>query len=156
MKCNLSFTSGCTQCSTEGDMHSEGVETPEHCQVGRCSLHYEYVCVAQHLSGLPCGLVVRIPGFHPGGPGSIPGMGNLFALFVHHSLSPLSTAIPPPHPPLSFSLLLALLLFFFRLLDVLHRSLRLTMVFEYCDQVGSNVYSVRFYELIFTVCMSFC
>ena len=23
----------------------------------------------------PCGLVVRIPGFHPGGPGSIPGMG---------------------------------------------------------------------------------
>ena len=30
------------------------------------------------------------------------------------------------------------------------------MVFEYCDQVGSNVYSVRFYELIFTVCMSFC
>ena len=131
-------------------MHSEGVETPEHCQVGRCSLHYEYVCVAQHLSGLPCGLVVRIPGFHPGGPGSIPGMGSLFALFVHHSLSPLSTAIP-----LSPSLFLSLS-FFFRLLDVLHRSLRLTMVFEYCDQVGSNVYSVRFYELIFTVCMSFC
>ncbi|GIY52197.1 hypothetical protein CEXT_184811 [Caerostris extrusa] len=27
---------------------------------------------------LPCGLVVRIPGFHPGGPGSIPGMGRWF------------------------------------------------------------------------------
>ena len=26
----------------------------------------------------PDGLVVRIPGFHPGGPGSIPGMGNFF------------------------------------------------------------------------------
>ncbi|GIX90164.1 hypothetical protein CEXT_791281 [Caerostris extrusa] len=25
---------------------------------------------------VPCGLVVRIPGFHPGGPGSIPGMGR--------------------------------------------------------------------------------
>ena len=29
----------------------------------------------------PCGLVVRIPGFHPGGPGSIPGMGTFFFLF---------------------------------------------------------------------------
>ena len=27
---------------------------------------------------LPYGLVVRIPGFHPGGPGSIPGVGNAF------------------------------------------------------------------------------
>ena len=27
---------------------------------------------------LPCGLVARIPGFHPGGPGSIPGMGICF------------------------------------------------------------------------------
>ena len=27
---------------------------------------------------LPYGLAVRIPGFHPGGPGSTPGMGNLF------------------------------------------------------------------------------
>ena len=24
----------------------------------------------------PYGLAVRIPGFHPGGPGSTPGMGN--------------------------------------------------------------------------------
>ena len=27
---------------------------------------------------IPFGLVVRIPGFHPGGPGSIPGMGSFF------------------------------------------------------------------------------
>ena len=30
----------------------------------------------------PFGLVVRIPGFHPGGPGSIPGVGmRLFFFF---------------------------------------------------------------------------
>ena len=28
------------------------------------------------ISDLPYGLVVRIPGFHPGGPGSIPGVGT--------------------------------------------------------------------------------
>ena len=27
---------------------------------------------------IPDGLGVRIPGFHPGGPGSIPGLGVLF------------------------------------------------------------------------------
>ena len=27
-----------------------------------------------------CGLVVRIPGFHPGGPGSIPGIGTTLFL----------------------------------------------------------------------------
>ena len=27
---------------------------------------------------LPYGLAVRIPGFHPGGPGSTPGMGTLY------------------------------------------------------------------------------
>ena len=27
-------------------------------------------------SSLPYGLAVRIPGFHPGGPGSTPGMGT--------------------------------------------------------------------------------
>ncbi len=32
---------------------------------------------------LPFGLVVRIPGFHPGGPGSIPGVGISFLLFCH-------------------------------------------------------------------------
>ena len=30
---------------------------------------------------IPHGLVARIPGFHPGGPGSIPGMGDMFFLF---------------------------------------------------------------------------
>ena len=27
---------------------------------------------------IPCGLVARISGSHPGGPGSIPGMGEIF------------------------------------------------------------------------------
>ena len=30
------------------------------------------------ISAIRCGLVVRIPGFHPGGPGSIPGTGTIF------------------------------------------------------------------------------
>ena len=29
-----------------------------------------------------CGLVVRIPGFHPGGPGSIPGTGTVIFVIV--------------------------------------------------------------------------
>ena len=32
---------------------------------------------------IPFGLVVRIPGSHPGGPGSIPGMGKFFFLAVN-------------------------------------------------------------------------
>ena len=41
---------------------------------------------------VPFGLVVRIPGFHPGGPGSIPGVGRpIFFLLL--SLYP---GIPPP------------------------------------------------------------
>ena len=37
---------------------------------------------------VPFGLVVRIPGFHPGGPGSIPGMGTIcFFPFLYHTLS---------------------------------------------------------------------
>ena len=35
---------------------------------------------AIHFSQVPDGLGVRIPGFHPGGPGSIPGLGVLFDL----------------------------------------------------------------------------
>ena len=31
---------------------------------------------------IPCGLVARISGFHPGGPGSIPGKGETFLLFI--------------------------------------------------------------------------
>ena len=30
---------------------------------------------------IPYGLVVRIPGFHPGGPGSIPGVGTFNIFF---------------------------------------------------------------------------
>ena len=45
------------------------------CQVGNTlspSLPFLATCPA----AFPFGLVVRIPGFHPGGPGSIPGMGT--------------------------------------------------------------------------------
>ena len=36
------------------------------------------------MQDLPFGLVVRIPGFHPGGPGSIPGVGSyiFFPFFI--------------------------------------------------------------------------
>ena len=36
----------------------------------------QFFCVATQL--FPYGLAVRIPGFHPGGPGSTPGMGSAF------------------------------------------------------------------------------
>ena len=37
---------------------------------------------------VPYGLAVRIPGFHPGGPGSTPGMGkgNFFRIKCHDRL----------------------------------------------------------------------
>ena len=35
------------------------------------------------ISAVPFGLVVRIPGFHPGGPGSIPGVGSYSFFFFH-------------------------------------------------------------------------
>ena len=35
-------------------------------------------CFIIVLRGIPYGLAVRIPGFHPGGPGSTPGMGIHF------------------------------------------------------------------------------
>ena len=35
-------------------------------------------------SQVPDGLGVRIPGFHPGGPGSIPGLGVLFCIHKLH------------------------------------------------------------------------
>ena len=31
---------------------------------------------------IPYGLAVRIPGFHPGGPGSTPGMGKTIVVFI--------------------------------------------------------------------------
>ena len=38
---------------------------------------YESLCSYTPLRlSLPYGLAVRIPGFHPGGPGSTPGMGT--------------------------------------------------------------------------------
>ena len=33
-------------------------------------------------TSVPHGLVARIPGSHPGGPGSIPGVGNTFSIFL--------------------------------------------------------------------------
>ena len=45
------------------------------------SCKYQNTCIDMGaVEGLPYGLVVRIPGFHPGGPGSIPGVGTLFFL----------------------------------------------------------------------------
>ena len=35
-------------------------------------------------SQIPYGLAVRIPGFHPGGPGSTPGMGKTKFFFLSH------------------------------------------------------------------------
>ena len=37
------------------------------------------------VSTFPYGLAVRIPGFHPGGPGSTPGMGRICVLFFFFS-----------------------------------------------------------------------
>ena len=34
--------------------------------------------MSQAIREIPYGLAVRIPGFHPGGPGSTPGMGTQF------------------------------------------------------------------------------
>ena len=36
---------------------------------------------ASHAGQIPYGLAVRIPGFHPGGPGSTPGMGTAAPFF---------------------------------------------------------------------------
>ena len=35
-----------------------------------------YICYKRSSATVLHGLVVRIPGFHPGGPGSIPGVGT--------------------------------------------------------------------------------
>ena len=46
-----------------------------------------------HFHEIPYGLAVRIPGFHPGGPGSTPGIGihflsaqtlQVFLFFIHN------------------------------------------------------------------------
>ena len=41
-------------------------------------IHIHSLVFITHLRGIPYGLAVRIPGFHPGGPGSTPGMGTPF------------------------------------------------------------------------------
>ena len=40
--------------------------------------------ISERCGQFPYGLAVRIPGFHPGGPGSTPGMGTLsnFTFFL--------------------------------------------------------------------------
>ncbi|KRZ72310.1 hypothetical protein T10_1279 [Trichinella papuae] len=35
------------------------------------------------ISNIPCGLVARICGFHPQGPGSIPGMGKISLCYFY-------------------------------------------------------------------------
>ncbi|KRZ03572.1 hypothetical protein T11_5427 [Trichinella zimbabwensis] len=35
------------------------------------------------ISHIPCGLVARICGFHPQGPGSIPGMGKISLCYFY-------------------------------------------------------------------------
>ncbi len=42
-------------------------------------------CDNQYAAPIPCGLVVRIRGFHPRGPGSIPGTGIKFLLLYWQS-----------------------------------------------------------------------
>ena len=49
-----------------------------------CMHTYKYRFNLPHNHQVPFGLVVRIPGFHPGGPGSIPGMGSFCFLTAAH------------------------------------------------------------------------
>ena len=39
-----------------------------------------FIRIDMRVASVPDGLGVRIPGFHPGGPGSIPGLGEFLAL----------------------------------------------------------------------------
>ena len=40
-----------------------------------------YSKIEPSLTAIPRGLMARIPGFHPGGPGSIPGVGEQLLFF---------------------------------------------------------------------------
>ena len=56
------------------------------------NLIFNYICViiitfSRFVASIRYGLVVRISGSHPDGPGSIPGIGNSF---LHSNFSPLS------------------------------------------------------------------
>ena len=44
-------------------------------------LHVLLMNTGKSLIEIPYGLAVRIPGFHPGGPGSTPGMGKTIVVF---------------------------------------------------------------------------
>ena len=51
-------------------------------------LGYIYICIQRiTLISIPHGLMARIPGFHPGGPGSIPGVGETLFLKNRNSQS---------------------------------------------------------------------
>ena len=46
-------------------------------------LGYIYISIKKStMISIPHGLMARIPGFHPGGPGSIPGVGELRFYFT--------------------------------------------------------------------------
>ena len=44
----------------------------------------KYIQYRMYSLQVPDGLGVRIPGFHPGGPGSIPGLGAFFCIHRLH------------------------------------------------------------------------
>ena len=50
---------------------------------------------------IPYGLAVKIPGFHPGGPGSTPGMGKTTVVFnvIFNTVKPLSSGPPIKRTP---------------------------------------------------------
>ena len=54
---------------------------PQNILITRVSASYNYTIIVSPDSWIPFGLVVRIPGFHPGGPGSIPGVGSYLFFF---------------------------------------------------------------------------
>ena len=52
----------------------------------KLSTHISRHIFVLNYSGFPYGLAVRIPGFHPGGPGSTPGMGTVPFLLLLSAL----------------------------------------------------------------------
>ena len=59
-----------------GAISEQGLWAPESALVARCTQEQRV-----------CGLVVRIAGFHPAGPGSIPGS-RMFLMALWHSMHP--------------------------------------------------------------------
>ena len=61
-----------------------GATTETQCEeIWNIVLGYIHISIKRIIIiSIPHGLMARIPGFHPGGPGSIPGVGELpFLLF---------------------------------------------------------------------------